>query len=438
MGRDTSPDLENLLAEAISRHQNGELTKAEWAYMEVLEHDPQHIDALHLLGVIADQMGDPAVAIERVQSSLAIRPDQPVALNNLGNIFAGAERYEEAIDSYQKAIELKPHYGQAHHNLGNVYSAVGRPQDALSSYQNAVAANDGDIDSLLAIGTTLEALGQFEEAIVRYREALSTHTDSLPGRMRLGAVLRKLNRIDEAQLVYEEILEKDADNAIAQHLLAVCSPTQTPDKANAKYVSATFDGVAEEFESCLADLNYRVPAECEKLVRKHVGDPDGSLSVVDIGCGTGLCADFLRAFAERLVGVDLSTGMLEKAGEKKVYDELIHADLTTYLTENKNDFDLILSADTLIYIGDLRTTFAAVTASLRAGGQLVFSFEKLHDDCDKSGYRLNRFGRYEHSEGTIRDWLNDAQLQVEECTETKLRDEGGDAVMGYLVVARKL
>ena len=82
-------------------------------------------------------------------------------------------------------------------------------------------------------------------------------------------------------------------------------------------------------------------------------EPSKSLDVLDAGCGTGLCGPLVAPYARRLTGVDLSAGMLAQAKEKNVYDALMKGELTEYLRDSREAFDLIVSADTLVYFGGL-------------------------------------------------------------------------------------
>ena len=91
--------------------------------------------------------------------------------------------------------------------------------------------------------------------------------------------------------------------------------------------------------------------EVGKLHRKALAN----LMVLDAGCGTGLCGPLLKPYAEILVGVDLSPKMLAKALGRQVYEELIETELVAYLGQRTASFDLIVSADTLIYFGELRS-----------------------------------------------------------------------------------
>ncbi len=81
--------------------------------------------------------------------------------------------------------------------------------------------------------------------------------------------------------------------------------------------------------------------------------PDGRLVVLDAGCGTGLCGPLLRPYASRLVGVDLSGGMLDHARRKEIYTDLVQSELTEFLAAQQRAFDVIVAADTLVYFGDL-------------------------------------------------------------------------------------
>ena len=88
MSSEASAETKDLLREAIQTHRDGDLTNAERLYNEILNIDSEQTDALQLLGVIAAQMGNTSLAIERVKHSIAINPNQPGALNNLGNMLA--------------------------------------------------------------------------------------------------------------------------------------------------------------------------------------------------------------------------------------------------------------------------------------------------------------------------------------------------------------
>jgi predicted TPR repeat methyltransferase len=144
----------------------------------------------------------------------------------------------------------------------------------------------------------------------------------------------------------------------------------------------------------------------------------------------------LAPFARRLIGVDLSPGMLKLAGEKQVYDELTHAELTEYLGQHPDRFDVIVTADTLVYFGALEAVASAASAALRPGGMLVFTVEEATAPELAASHSLRPHGRYTHGAGYVQQVLTDAGL-VPHIERADLRLESGIPVPGLVVRAAK-
>ncbi|WP_372894228.1 tetratricopeptide repeat protein [Stieleria sp.] len=442
MASEASTASKELLKQAIASHRDGDLTRSESLYKQVLELDPKQTDAMQLLGVIAAQLGNTPLAIERVNQSIAINPNQPGALNNLGNMLVREERYEEAMDAFERAIHFAPDDAQSHLHLGHVFGYLHRHLDAYTAYTRATELSPEDATAWHSLGAALEKLGRLDDAVEAYQKSIAISTEYVAPRDGLGRALRLAGRLDEALEVYQQWLAMDPGNPIAEHFILVCGvPENVPERASQDYVKQTFDGFADTFDSLLSRLDYCVPERLGKIADSLVADEDrGTLRIVDLGCGTGLCGPYLRDLASHLVGVDLSPMMLAKAKERHQYDELVEAELTQYLIDCSEPFDLIVSADTLIYIGDLRPTFDAAAAAIRAGGALVFSIEKLESETapdDPDHFRLGTSGRYQHTEACIRNWLQARGFTVNACTETEVRKEGHDSVTGYLFTATR-
>jgi predicted TPR repeat methyltransferase len=154
--------------------------------------------------------------------------------------------------------------------------------------------------------------------------------------------------------------------------------------------------------------------------------------VLDAGCGTGLCGAIVAPFARRLVGVDLSEKMLAHAQEKKLYRTLVKAELTDYLRDKREAFDLIVSADTLVYFGSLQIVVAAFARALRPSGMLVFTLEHAAECHAGMDYRLEMHGRYSHSRAYAEQVLVSCGLQPE-IVPAELRMEAGAPVAGLVV-----
>ena len=214
-----------------------------------------------------------------------------------------------------------------------------------------------------------------------------------------------LGEVDKAISVFEEWVREEADDPIARHMLAACSGRDVPERASDAFVEKTFDSFAASFDAKLASLAYRAPSLVAEMLAHAGVAASRSLDVLDAGCGTGLCGPLVVPYARRLIGVDLSEGMLARARARNVYDELARRELTAYLRDSPASFDVIVSADTLVYFGPLDAVAAAAASALRPGGVLVFTVEELSAGA---GYSINPNGRYRHASGYLGRVLADA------------------------------
>jgi len=165
-------------------------------------------------------------------------------------------------------------------------------------------------------------------------------------------------------------------------------------------------------------------------------NPKPNAKLLDAGCGTGLCGPIVAPLARRLVGVDLSAGMLALAEDKKVYHSLVKAELVDYLSDKREAFDLIVSADALVYFGSLARVISTLTTALRPNGLLAFTLEHVADDNALTDYRLERHGRYSHGQNYIEGLLVASGLQPK-IVRAELRMEAGAPVPGLVVRATK-
>ncbi|MDM8523367.1 tetratricopeptide repeat protein [Desulfococcaceae bacterium HSG8] len=216
------PDIEKEFALALQYHQSGQLQAAEEIYKKLLEIQPDHPDALHLLGVAAHQTGKNDTAEELINRAIQINPLNPNYYNNLGASFRARGKLKEAISCYEKTLQVSPDYAEAHNNMGNVFREMGRLNDAVSSYKKALELRPSMMGAYKNLGATLRNQGKLDEAIEYYKKALEIQPDHIGVYNNLGNAYRDQGRIQEAVTCYQRLLEIQPDPGIeVKKILAI-------------------------------------------------------------------------------------------------------------------------------------------------------------------------------------------------------------------------
>jgi len=381
--------------------------------------------------------GDAAGAEPLYAQALAADPTLAGTHNNHGNALRALGRLDEAATAYRAAVAHGLNEGMAHYNLGSVLRQAERRDEAESAFRQALALRPDHAEAWNNCGNLLRDLGRFGEAAVDYRRALALRPDWADAHDNLGAVLYLLHEQggEEDAAALARLWRRDHPaNPLARHIGAAIAGEEADPRAPDDYVRQTFDLFADEFDRKLAELDYRAPALLAGLLSEDL--PAGGLDVLDAGCGTGLCARALRPHARRLVGVDLSDGMLQHARARGLYDELHAAELVGFLAAHRQGFDLVMAADVFCYFGLLDDALAAACAALRPGGRLAFTVEEL-DAADGRPHRVATHGRYAHAEAYIRTAVAGAGLILRRCDHDRLRFESGEPVTGLVVLAER-
>jgi tetratricopeptide (TPR) repeat protein len=166
---------------------------------------------LHLLGVIAAQMGKHDVAGEYIREVIRLKPDFAEAHGNLGNVLQAQGRLNEAAASYQEALRLKPDYAEAHNNLGNTQQKQGRLAEAAASFQEALRLKPDYAEAHSNLGNVLQEQGKVTEAVARYQEAIRLKPDFAEAHNNLGHALQEQGKAAEAIASYQQALRLKPD-----------------------------------------------------------------------------------------------------------------------------------------------------------------------------------------------------------------------------------
>jgi predicted TPR repeat methyltransferase len=413
-----------------------DLPAAKSIYKAILKHFPDHPDALHFLGIVHHAQGEIPQAIELVEKSLHFAPEVAMFWNNYGNMLLQKDRLDEAFTAFQRCINIDPDFADAHNNLGVLLRARKQPELAEASYLRAIELRPEFVDALTNMANLKLVQGKLPEAIEYGLRVFTLRPENDTSRRMLAYAYAQLGEIDKARKVFAEWLEMEPDNPIAEHHFLALGVSTPPPRASDAYVVSVFNSFATSFDSKLSLLRYKAPELIGEMSMRILEPASASMDILDAGCGTGLCGPLLRSHARHLTGVDLSPMMLEQARERGGYDALHEHELTAFIGQHPDAYDLIVSADTLCYFGDLGDVAQFAAKSLRKRGLLIFTVEESIAKPDQ--YELFLHGRYGHGEPYVRRILETAGLIVEQLDRETLRLEVGKPVAGLVVAARKV
>ncbi len=457
--------MQAILSSAVRHHKAGRFKEAERGYRRILAF-MQDADVCCNLGVVLKEQNRLDEAATSLQSAIVLNPGHAVAHYNLGNVLRDRGMTDEAVASYRRAIAVNPGYAAAHFNLGNLLRDRGMKDDAAASYKQAIASNpshagaynnlgkmlkgmgriDGAIecfrhvttilpgyaDAHYNMGVALKSRGDLKGSAESYRRAISVDSNHALAHYNLGNALKDQGMLEGAAASYRRAIELDGDNLSAKHLLAALTG-HTTQTAPRQYIVDMYDVYSKTFDNHLVDkLGYKIPGVLRGMFSDLFEGGPHFRNVVDLGCGTGLSGAEFRSVADRLSGVDLSSGMIEKAKGRNVYDVLHVGDIVEFLDETAEQYDLFVATDVCIYIGDMEPFFASVDRCSTKGAWLAFSTETLDGD----GYMLRPTGRYAHSRDYI---LSTAERYsfVEEMSRPEIiRKEGDEEISGDVFIMR--
>jgi predicted TPR repeat methyltransferase len=436
--RDVERDLSlpEALELACNALRNERYDDARLLFAAMLEQWPEQADALHFLGITEHRLGRTDEGVALIHRATQAQPQSALPWNNLGNVLVEASRIGEALQAYEQALAREPALAEAHNNVGTILCKQQRWVEAEAACRRATELQPGEPNGWYNLSRALIAQNRVTDGVQAASKAITLWPRHTQGRDSVARALVVLGELGKAAELYREWLAEEPDNPIVAHHLAACTgqtaPEGTPKRASDRYVEQVFDSFSATFDAKLQSLNYAAPQLVADALRELLPAPDGQLDIADVGCGTGLVGPLVRPWARRLAGCDLSVGMLRKAKARGVYDVLHKAELVHYLQTQAEAFDVIVSADTLCYFGDLSAAMSAARHALRPGGWLVFTVEALPADAGEP-YRLQPHGRYAHHSTHLQSVPSGAGLRVHHIEPVALRMEAGAPVGGWLV-----
>ncbi len=298
----------------------------------------------------------------------------------------------------------------------------GDRQSALEEAREAAALNPGVAVAVMTLGEVLLKLGALPTAIAELQRALRLDPALEQARFLIGCAWLEAGEAEKALEIFEELEPTPDIEARISRARAI----PNAQRSDPGYVRHLFDQFSADYDArMIGQLAYGAPqilVDLADLVMHGRSD----LTILDLGCGTGLAGAMFKPRAARLDGIDLSPAMIEKARLRKIYDSLAVGDIETALAGH---YDLVLAADTLVYLGDLTPLFRAVAACLTPDGYFLFTTEEKSGP----GFELGPKRRWRHSEAYLREQAAAAGLTVAGLVAASPRTEANQPVPGFAV-----
>jgi predicted TPR repeat methyltransferase len=421
---------------ALNKHKERDFSAAESFYKRALKYNAMHLDANYLLGTLYAEQRELAKALKYLLTAAEINPRSHMIQNNLGNIYQLSGQSENAIICYQRALSFEPNMPEVHNNLGNIYKNHDQFAEAEACYRRALLFRPNFVEVYCNLAGVARSRKNFHEAIANYRKALELSPDFIGAFEGLGICYAELGERDMAIVNFNHYLERDpGGNNEVKLRLAQLKAVEIPQRYPSAVMLATYEKKAQNWDADIQrpGKEFFGPKHVREML-EHLKLPQSrQLDVLDMGCGTGVCGEYLREYAGHLEGVDLSPPMLAQALKKKYYDKLECADAISHMHNSQHSFDLIIASGVLILFGDLLPVFQAAARILKPGGIFVFTLYRSESDAVMVRHNLH----FAHSETYVREMVDAANLQVL-ALEQKIHEyDSGEPQPGWIVALRK-
>ena len=410
----------------------GDVQKAISDFNHAIEIDPHKAEFLVNRANALSCLDEFPEALFDLDKAIKVDVNLAIAYANRANVHSSSKHFHDALIDIDHALELEPHNAQFHFNKGNILVSLHRHQEAVINYQISCDIDSNFEIAHLKLAHLVISLQSFPEAVRVLNKMLNHFPQSLEYLILLGEVHAQLGNTEEAQIYFTQAKNLSPHNEEVDYYAAANLGLAAPSKSPPAYIKRLFDAYAHNFDKELQqDLRYASPDHLKTQLVRHISKP--IVTALDLGCGTGLVAKSLRSCFEFIDGVDISSEMIKKSESTKLYRQLHLTDIHSFLLDNKECYDLVMCADTLVYIGKLDEVFQGVSQILNIGGWFSFTVEATALPT----FQLKQSKRYGHSISYLQHQAQQSQLDVVAIEGDVIRRENSESIHGLNVLLRK-
>jgi tetratricopeptide (TPR) repeat protein len=208
-----------LFAHATEMHKAGKIDDALASFAKVVAREPANAAALHWLGYLHKERGEPDRAVEFLKRAIVARPSTPAFHLTLAESFRNLGQLKRAVGCCRTALKLSPDYPEALCTLGLAIHALGRPGEAVAHFRRALELRPNFAQAHRDLAMVLRELGEHDEALTHLRRAVELAPRYPAARSALSLVLLDRGLADEALIHSQEAVRLQPDLAIHHHNL---------------------------------------------------------------------------------------------------------------------------------------------------------------------------------------------------------------------------
>lgn len=427
-------ELDNTLVDAKYNYatlmaKQNQFEKAKTLLQSILKHHPNHGPSLAQLAQIAIEEQQDQAALDYLRQHISVNPDHANSLHDLGLLMLKDDQLEAALPLLRRAVELGCSDPNAYFNYATALLANKEDDTALTYYLKQIS-HQPNWESYYNAGVILMNKQRHRESLDYFQAVLKQQPDNVDTLLNIAGIYLKLNSPGEAIHYYRQAEKLSPNDPEIHHILAALTQSTSPAKAPNSYAKHLFDQYAPHYEKHLTEyLRYQAPEKLRTTFDLENAEDRTSLTIIDLGCGTGLMGAAFQDLANRLIGIDISKPMLEQAQAKGIYQQLLEGDIIETLPSTEKA-DLIIAAELFNYFGDLKNLINMIANQLKTKGQLLFTIETGH----QYPYHLNQSIRYNHHPDYIKELLTE-KFTIQRFDNIVLRKQQQDDVEGHVILA---
>ena len=348
------------------------------------------------------------------------------------------QKYTKANKMIMKILEINPFNHNALYLLSILYYAQKNYMLALKLIERAINISPDNYWNYIIKSSICHSsylMNYDEDAMALAKQSIRAAVDIAPMqfevREQAGLIYLSANALDEAKEEFEKALSIKPGDERCNYFFSALSGKNI-DKAPKQYVENLFDEYAIKYDQHLTFvLQSSVPISIVDNIEK-IANPEQKYKILDLGSGTGLVGEYLLKKGNIkfvIDGVDISGKMVNIAKSKNIYNNVTKAEISSYLTEINDQYDIVTASDVMIYIGELEPIFAMVKKILVKNGYFIFSTE---DSESQEGFELKKTLRYGFSDKYITDLAQKYGLNIISKAHQFLRKDKDEGISGTI------